>query len=200
MKNELILATAAMGLLFFGAGCSAMILHAARKGDEVPYKLPVGSRRDEVEAKLGKPITERPLPDGGQVAIYEYRLGASVDPKTLEGAVLMWFPTPYPLGLVVEPFLLPYAIYKAATRPKGEVPFTYGPDGRLLYFWLPPSYGPADEVLAALSHGEIREQCRSEHPAERRDVEAAGSAQGLPVPDYRYQECMVRRLAIWGIE
>ena len=198
MKNELILATAAMGLLFFGGGCSAMILAAASKGDASPS---VGSRRDDVEAKLGKPITVRPLPDGGQVAIYEYRLGASVDPKAQELTIQMWVPGfGFPYGLVLEPFFLPYAIYKAATRPEGKATFTYGPDGRLLYHGLPPSYGPADDAVAVLFEGEIREQCRSEHPAERRDVEAGGSAQGLPAPDYRYQECIVRRLAIWGIE
>ncbi len=102
------------------------------------------------------------------------------------------------LGLM-EVFLVPMALHEAR-KNRRTATFTYGPDERLLDHGPPPPYGLADDVVAGLSHGDIRERCRSEHPVERREAETGGSAQPLPFRDHPYQECVVQRLAIWGIE
>ncbi len=146
MKRPVILAIAGMGLLFLCGGCSVLILEGiASQGDETPFHLSLGSTRDDVEAQLGKPVLVTPLPDGGLVAIYEHRLpdpgaGEAADViNEIYGATIWGFP--YSLGL--DTIFEPYEFYKASTGPYwGEVTFTYGPDGRLLY--LVPSY-PEDD-------------------------------------------------------
>ncbi len=139
MKRPVILAIAGMGLLFLCGGCSLLILEdIARQGDETPFQIPLGSNRDDVDAQLGKPVLVTPMPDGGLVAIYEYSLpvnsGATDGIMNIYGAAAQGFP----LTLGLETIFVPYALYKAATAPLGEVTFTYGPDDRLLYIGLPP--------------------------------------------------------------
>lgn len=223
MRNELILAAAAMGLLFFGSGCSALILHTVGKGGESPSQLSVGATRDDVEAKLGRPVTVRPLPDGGQVAIYEYRLPDPKAQKMVEAALGQWIPNPYsggaPPAILLEPlFFFPYAIYKAATPQREKVTFTYGPDGRLLYRGLPPPYGPIDDavetpsigtirepygpiddVVQAPSIGAIRESCRLQERREGPD-RPVRQGDGQLAAAEMYVECVSRRFAIWAIE
>ena len=98
--------------------------------------IPLGSTLDDVEAQLGKPVTVTPLPDGGLVAIYEYSLP---DPGAEEAAHLAFES--------FETIFVPYALYKAATAPLGEVTFTYDPDGRLLYLGLPPCGDLDDDCI-----------------------------------------------------
>ena len=220
MRNRLVLAAAAIGLLCFGSGCSALILHVVSKGGESPSQLSVGATRDDVEAKLGRPVTVRPLPDGGQVAIYEYRLP---DPKAQEMATRalgQWLPLCQgaPCGILTEPlFFFPYAIYKAATPPRGKVTFTYGPDGRLLYLGSPPPYGPVDDAvempstgtareayglidaIEAPSIGTIRESCRLRDRGESPEHSVGAGGKRLTAAEI-YVDCVSSRFAIWAIE
>ena len=69
---------------------------------------------------------------------------------------------------------------------------TFGPDGRLLDYEPPPSYGMRDERLPVPAFKAIREQCRAEHPEDK--------GERRPFRDYPYHTCVVSRLAIWGIE
>ncbi len=159
MKRPVILAIAGMGLLFLCGGCSVLILDDISQGDE-PFEIPLGSTRDDVEAQLGKPVTVTPLPDGYLVAIYEYSLPVPGAMKAADviGGIYVGLFRGFPLSLGLETIFVPYAIYKAATAPLGEVTFTYGPDGRLLYLGLPPyweddweevtfTYGPDGRLL-----------------------------------------------------
>jgi len=137
MKRPVILAIAGMGLLFLCGGCSALILNDISQGDETPFEIPLGSTRDDVEAQLGKPVLVTPMPDGGLVAIYEHSLpvpGAEKAADLTAGLFFLTLPLP-----AFETIFVPYALYKAATAPRGEVTFTYGPDGRLLYRTSHPS-------------------------------------------------------------
>ncbi len=145
MKRPVILAIAGMGLLFLCGGCSVLILdEIASQGDETPFQIPLGSTRDDVDAQLGKPVKVTPLPDGGLVAIYEYSLPVNSGAADRILDIYMLDIRLFPLALGLETIFVPYALYKAATAPLGEVTFTYGPDGRLLYIGLPP-YDDLDE-------------------------------------------------------
>ncbi len=147
MKRPVILAIAGMGLLFLCGGCSVLILDDISKGDETPFEIPLGSTRDDVEAQLGKPVLVTPLPDGGLVAIYEYSLPVPGTEKAAELAGNLFIRTmPLP---IFETIFVPYALYKAATAPLGKVPFTYGPDGRLLCLCrpLPPRDDLDDDCI-----------------------------------------------------
>ncbi len=196
MKRQVILAIAGMGLLFLCGGCSVLILDDLSQRDETPF-IPLGSTRDDVEAQLGKPVTVTPLPDGYLVAIYEYSLPVPGAMKAADviGGIYVGLIRGFPLSLGLETIFVPYALYKAATAPLGEVTFTYGPDGRLLYLGLPPYYGPGGRCS-----GCIRERCRSEHPVKDRDVQGGAVEQPLPFRDYAYRDCVAQRLAIWGLE
>ncbi len=149
MKRPVILAIAGMGLLFLCGGCSVLILDDISQGDETPFQIPLGSTRDDVEAQLGKPVTVTPLPDGGLVAIYEYSLHVPEAGKAAAriGDIYMLDIRLFPLALGLETIFVPYAIYKAATAPLGEVTFTYDPDGRLLYIGLPPCDDLDDDCI-----------------------------------------------------
>jgi len=147
MKRQVILAIAGMGLLFLCGGCSALILDDISQGDETPFQLPLGSNRDDVDAQLGKPVTVTPLPDGGLVAIYEYSLPVNSGAADRILDIYMLDIRLFPLALGLETIFVPYAIYKAATAPLGEVTFTYGPDGRLLYLGLPPCDALDDDCI-----------------------------------------------------
>lgn len=220
MRNKLILATAAVGLLCLGSGCSAVILHAVGKGGESPPQLSVGATRDDVEAKLGRPVTVRPLPDGGQVAIYEYRLPDAKAQEMAKDALLQWLPACQgaPCGILTEPlFFFPYSIYKAATPPRAKVTFTYAPDGRRLYKGSPPPYGPVDDAVEtpstgtaresyglidaveAPSIGTIRESCRRQDRGERSDPSVGAGGRQLTAAEI-YVDCVSSRFAIWAIE
>ncbi len=210
--RQFILATAAVGLLFFGEGCSALLLRAASQGDETPFQVALGSMRDDVEAKLGRPVTARPLPDGGQVAIYEYRLPDEGARKAAELALRLYL-LPFavgghPVGALMlstlsDSLFMPYALYKVATarvlRDRGRVTFTYGPDGRLLYGGLPPPYGAPDDAVEPPSVGAIRRSCWSQGQAELPDS-SAGGGEKVAAEDYLYVGCVSRGFAIWGIE
>lgn len=206
MKRHAVLVIAGTGLLFFCSGCSALILGMASRGDNTPYQIAIGSARDDVEAQLGNPVTVTPLPDGGQVAIYEHRLPAPGARSAAEFAVKMYLPgcgaggcSPLGLGPVLEPFVFPYAVYKATTAPTGKIAFTYSPDGRLLHRDLPPPYGAEEAALGPPTVEDIQQRCRSQGDVEQ--SESLASDHGREVThQYGYVECITRGFAIWGIE
>jgi hypothetical protein len=184
-----------IGILLMTAGCGAAILahyDAVALDESAEHTFPLGSSRQEVEARLGKPETSRLLPDGSQAATYNYTI------RNPEWRQMKWLAA---LGTVItvgffEPFSLPFASYEVLKHQRTAT-LRYGPDDALLDHGLPPAYGPPDDGLSSLSFETIRELCRSdtaEGPAA-----PAGSA-APPHGTYSYQACVVRRLAIWGIE
>ena len=184
-----------IGILLMTAGCGAAILaryDALALDDPAEHTFPLGSSRQEVEARLGKPDTSRLLPDGSQADTYTYTI------RNPEWHRMKWMAA---LGTVItvgffEPFSVPFASYEVLTHQRTAT-FRYSPDDALLDHGLPPAYGPPDEGLSSLSFETIRKRCRSdtaEGPAA-----PAGSA-APPHGTYGYQACVVRRLAIWGIE
>ena len=68
MARRFGLATLVVGLLFAGQGCSRGTLYPSV--DSI-HELPLGASREQVEARLGKRVASRPLPDGGSVDTYE---------------------------------------------------------------------------------------------------------------------------------
>lgn len=176
--------TEAMGLLlvaFIGAGCSSAIMayqYAVGVDLGESSSPSIGTSRRVVEASLGRPKTSRVLPDGGRVDTYQYMIR---DPGGLKGAAILGIVTAVTMG-TLEPLMVTSGILHAS-RNQQTATITYGPNDRMLAHGQPPSYGPADDAVAALSMAEIADRCRSESLGDQRDF-----------------ECIVTRLAIWGIE
>ena len=192
MGRRFGLATGAIGLLLAGQGCSAVILYQSI--GSIP-ELPLGSSRQQVEARLGKRVASHPLPDGGSVDTYEYVLR---DRGMAREAFQMAAASVITLGLT-EVIAVPMALHQAR-KNRQTATLTYGADDRLVDYGGLPPYGSLDETVGRLSRRDISERCRSAHPMERRDVGAGASGQRLPFPDYPYHECVVGQLAISGVE
>lgn len=197
VRKRFGVATAVIGLLVAGQGCSALIAYQTYSESIGSIRdFPLGSTRQEVQAKLGNPVSSRALPDGGGIDTYEFLVrNPEWGPRQALGLAVM---SAGGSGLA-EPLLVPWMLYERR-KARRTATLTYAPDGYLLDYGPPPPYGLADDAVEGPSHRNIREMCRSEHPVERRDVVAGVPAQPLPFPDYPYHECVVRRLAIWGIE
>ena len=178
------------------SGCGALILaHQDSVGLDGPASANVtlGSPRGTVEATLGKPATSRPLPDGSRVDTYAY---AQRNPEWQKQKLAFALVSAMTVGFA-EPILIPWAGYEAL-KYRRTVTLTFGTDDRLLAYDPPPPYGPPDDSVERLSLDEIRRRCRHEHGAEQTGV---SSDAPLLVPrSYAYSECLVPRLAIWGIE
>lgn len=168
---------ATIGLACAAAGCGTAILaRYDNRGLDGPAVFALGSTRQEVEAKVGKPETSRTLPDGSRVDTYTYTI------RKPEWRSMGW---QWAVGTVItigftEAVWVPWAVYEV-WKSRHTATFTYGLDDRVLDHGLPPGYGPPDDKLEPLSFIEIRERCRAETPD-------------------AYSECVVRRIAIWGIE
>jgi hypothetical protein len=172
-------------------GCSAAIYHVAgRAGHSTPPQPTLNLAREDLDGKFGAPISLAPLPDGGQLATYKYR---QTDSKAADMAKtsaeihaaiggltqgMGWFL----ISPIVELVMTPMAIHRATNPPRGEVEFTLSPDGLLMGYGRPPSYGPDDAAVEAPSVGAIRRGC-SAFSEER-----------------AYVECLASRFAVWGIE
>ena len=178
------------------SGCGALILaHQDSVGLDGPASANVrlGSPRETAEATLGKPATSRALPDGSRVDTYAY---TQRNPEWQRQKLTFALMSLMTVGFV-EPILVPWAGYEAL-KYRRTVTLTFGPDERLLAYNPPPTYGPPDDGVEPPSLAEIRIRCLHEHGAEHTGV---SSGAPLPVPrSYAYSECLVRRLAIWGIE
>jgi hypothetical protein len=187
---RLVLLAVALVVLVSSGGCSAVIYHvASRAGHETQPQPRLSLAREQLDRELGAPIAVTPLPDGGQLATYKYR---QPDPKAAEmaktSAEIHWGIGGFTQGMgwilispLVELVLTPMAIHRAANPPRGEVQFTISPDGLLLGYGRPPSYGPDDAAVEAPSVGAIRRGCWvSEERA--------------------YVECVASRFAVWSIE
>lgn len=178
------------------SGCGALILaHQDSVGLDGPVSANVtlGSPRETIEAMVGKPVTSRPLPDGSRVDTYAY---TQRNPEWRRQKVTFALMSLMTVGFA-EPILVPWAGYEAL-KYRRTVTLTFGADERLLAYGPPPAYGPPDDGAEPLSLDEIRSRCRHEHGAERLRV---SSEEPLPGPrPFAYSECLVRRLAIWGIE
>jgi len=178
------------------SGCGALILaHQDSVGldGSVSAHVTLGSPREAVEETLGKPATSRLLPDGSHVDTYAYTQRNPEWQKQKLTFALMSLMT---VGFA-EPILVPWAGYEVL-KYRRTVTLTFCADERLLAYGPPPPYGPPDDGVEPLSLDEIRRRCRHEYGAERTGV---SSDAPLPVPlPYVYSECLVRRLAIWGIE
>ena len=177
-------------------GCGALILaHQDSVGLDGPASANVtlGSSREAIEATLGKPATSRPLPDGSRVDTYAY---TQRNPEWQKQKVTFALVSLMTVGFA-EPILVPWAGYEAL-KYRRTVTLTFGADERLLAYGPPPPYGPPDDGVEPLSLDEIRSRCRHEHGAERPGVSSEAPLPG-PRP-YAYSKCLVRRLAIWGIE
>ena len=98
-------------------------------------------------------------------------------------------------SVVAEPVFMGIAIHSAVNPPRGKVMFTYGPDGRLLKYGLPTSYGPPEDAVEPPSVDALRKSCwfrdRAEPPEVDTRTEEAVTA---------YVECVALRHAIWGID
>jgi hypothetical protein len=191
MAPRFALLAATFAVLVSSGGCSTAIYYAAsRAGHETPPQPSLRLTRDKVDAELGTPIALTPLPDGGQIATYKYR---QRDLKAKEGvetsvkihAAIGYLTRGYGWFLIsplVEPVLMGFAIHTAANPPRGEVQLTFGPDGQLMDYGRPPSYGPDDAAVEAPSVGAIRQGCRSY------------------VEEHAYVECVASRFAVWRID
>ncbi|SRR6266849_4709847 len=206
MRTRLILLAAGLGVLLLSAGCSSLIFYATSlTGSETPPQPRLALTRDDVKAKLGKPLAVTPLPDGGQVATYEYRLrDRAAEGKALDTAAfhLFLWKELRELGVVIsvlaEPVFTGMAIYNAANPSRGQVTFTYGPDGRLLDYGSPPSYGPPEDAVEPPSVGAFRKSCWLR---DRAGLASVGTGGGEAATEERaYVECVARRFAIWGID
>lgn len=209
MRRQLILMAIAIGLAFIGTGCSAMIL-ASQNSLESPANstFPLGASRQEVETKLGKPATSRALPDGGRADTYKYIIRKVADLSLTSRSRpnrIYEFPNWYLLMLSAISFggtdivFVPAVMYDIS-KNRHTATFTYDPNDRLLEYGPPPPYGSADDAVGSLSLNEIRERCRSDVSGEPRDRPDGVTSRLLTAPKDLYDACLVRRLAIWGIE
>jgi len=191
-RQRFALVVAAIGPLILGTGCSAMILASQNSLDRpANAAFPLGVSRQDVETRLGKPSAWRPLPDGGRTDTYKYIIrkvaDLSLTSRSLPNRIYEW-PNWYLLTLSAislggtDIVFVPAVMYDIS-KNRHTATFTYDPNDQLLEYGPPPSYGSPDDRLGPLSMNEIRERCRTESP---------GQQHGL--------ECIVKRLAIWGIE
>lgn len=207
MRRELVLMALAIGLPFIGTGCSAMIL-ASQNSLESPANstFPLGASRQEVETKLGKPATSRALPDGGRADTYKYVIRKVADfsltTRTSSIDRISDLPTWYLLTLSAislggtDIVFAPVVLYEVS-KNRQTATFTYDVNDRLLEHGPPPPYGPPDGTVGSLPLNEIRERCRSDVSG---DLPGSVTGGRLRAPRDLYDECLVRRLAIWGIE
>lgn len=210
MRRQLVLMALTIGLPFIGTGCSAMIL-ASQNSLERPANstFPLGASRQEVETKLGKPATSRALPDGGRADTYQYIIRSVADfslttrtsPTTRISEFPIWFFLAVgAISLGGTEIVFAPAVMYDVSKNRQTATFTYDPNDRLLEHGPPPPYGPADDAVGSLSLNEIRERCRLDVSGEPRDLPGGVTGRGLTAPRDLYDECLVRRLAIWGIE
>jgi hypothetical protein len=210
MRRQLVVMTGLTGLLFAGTGCSALILaheHSVGLDGPASSAFPLGASRLDVETKLGGPVKSRTLPDGTRVDSYDYIIrdpnwrgdclpsrGGSQAPSVCTAAIM----SAITLGFVEVAFV-PLAIYEV-WKKRRTATFTYDPHDRVLIHGAPPAYGPADDAVGTLSLNEIRERCRSDASGDSHN-RPGGAIGGPPTPPRSlYDECFVRRLAIWGIQ
>lgn len=130
------------------AGCSPLIYYATSlRGSDTAPTPGLGLTRKDVEAKLGAPVSVTPLPDGGEVLTYEYRMKDQREmAKTLldihAGLVQVFGPGGLLFSALLEPLFTGFAIRDAVRgAPHEKVMFTFDPDGRLLHYGAPPSDG-----------------------------------------------------------
>jgi hypothetical protein len=181
---------AVLSAAFLASGCgAAMIARLDATALEKPAEAIVvpGAMRDVVERQLGPPTTTVPLRDGSRLDSYAYTL------RNPEWRALKWIfaaTTVITIGWT-EPFWVPWAAleWKRYTRTAS---FVYDADDLVVSTGPPPDYGPADEPLGQLSLADIRERCRTENGG---DAPPATGRQ-----PYAYNACVVRRMAIWGVE
>ncbi len=202
MRQRLALALAALGVLTFGGGCSAVIAVApTRLGRDTPPEYAFRTAREHIEGKLGKTLELMALPDGGHVAMYQYRMRerriSDVGRGVMMAELASFFLQPQ-LWLLLQPVFISTAagaaIYQVVHPHYGTVTFTFGPYGELLHTGAPPSYGPADDPLEQPSIGALRRSCWTG---------ADSQPAGPPNPESNeraYVECLARRFAHWGIE
>lgn len=195
MRRGLAVLAGAIGLSLACTGCAAAILaHYDARALDIPPEssFPPGSPRQGIEAKLGKPEVSRPLLDGSRADTYTYTLR---DPQWARMKWALVAGTVITVGFA-EPLFVPIVSYDIS-RNRRTATLRFDSDDVLLDHALPPGYGPPDDSLPALSLDRIRERCRSEEPTAA-TAPAADSA--APARGYAYHACLVRRLAIWGIE
>jgi hypothetical protein len=116
----------AIGLSLGCTGCGTAIL---ARYDAIALALPAesafhpGSRRDAIEAKLGKPDASRALPDGSRADTYTYTL------RNPQWAAMKWAMA---VGTVIsvgftEPIWVPWASYDVV-KHRRTVTFRYDAD------------------------------------------------------------------------
>jgi hypothetical protein len=195
LMRRLCLLAGGIGVLITTTGCGAAILarYDAVAFDAPPERaFPLGSPRQEIEHKLGKPDASKALPDGTHVDTYTYTIRNPEWRKTKQTILLVSMMT---VGFA-EPFLVPWASYDVA-KHRRTATLRYDADDTLLDQGLHAGYGPSDDGLPPLSFETIRDTCRSDSA---NAVTAPAGGTSPPNRTYSYQACVVRRLAIWGIE
>ena len=201
MSRQLVLMAVTIGLAFIGTGCSAMILASQNSLESsADSTFPLGASRQEVETKLGKPATSRALPDGGRADTYKYiirKVAAQPSATTRISEVPIWFLLAVgAISLGGTEIVFAPAVMYDVSKNRQTATFTYDANDRLLKYGPPPPYGPPDDAVGSLSMNEIRERCRSDVSG---DLPGGVTGGRLTAPKDLYDECLVRRLAIWGI-
>ena len=189
--GRVAIAAAALGTVVLSGGCSAVIYHVAgQAGYGTEPRPPLSLARKQLDGKFGAPTAVTRLPDGGQVATYTYRQPdprATAMAKTSAEVHMAIGGLTQGMGWILispvaELVLTPMAIHRAVNPPRGEVQFTLSPDGLLIGYGRPPSYGPEDPAVEVPSVGGIRRGCSAF------------------VDERAYVECIASRFAVWGIE
>jgi hypothetical protein len=194
MSRRLVGSLGLLAALWLATGCSTLIVAASTTVGQDRPSYPSYTARQVVERRLGPAVASRPLPDGGVVATYRYRV-REPEPnavgKFVAEAELDLVRADARLWLLLQPLLIPTAtgaaLYAVFDARHDTVTFGFGPHGELLYANAPPGYGPDDDALAAPSIGALRRSCWGEPEA---DPDAA---------ERRYVECLTSRFAIWAM-
>ena len=128
MKLQAYIAISFVGLLV--QGCSLAILGEDIERSDLS-SLEVGATREEVEAVLGKPISNEP-DELGKIAVYAYGKGASPSPLLTGRDYLDCWGI---LNIFCEPILTPIALFRRQELYQSQVRqlgIHYGPDDTVM--------------------------------------------------------------------
>ena len=189
-----------------GGGCAAIIWADQRStGLDAPAEsvFPIGSSGQEIDTRLGKPASSRALPDGGRVGTYKYARRPVERPFGSQGTMVPGNTSEAVASVLLSVMTLGVTdipAYLELSKNRRSVTFTFDANDRLLSHGPPPTYGSSGDAVGSLSLNEIGERCRSEVSGDPPGLPGGVTGGRLTAPRDLYYKCLVRRLAIWGIE